>query len=153
VADTSAQRVQFYLLPGADERSRFRLACRLIEEAYLAGERVYVWLDGPLELAQFDDMLWTFADRSFVPHERYLDAQQWQATPVLLSCESAPSIAFDLLLNLGAQVPAAASMARRITEIIDADEPRRRAGRMRFRQYRDQGLTPETHNISVDRAS
>jgi DNA polymerase-3 subunit chi len=147
-----AQRVQFYVLPGADARARLKLACRLTEEAYLAGQCVYVWLDDPLELQQFDELLWTFSDRSFVPHERYQNAQQWQQTPVLLSCEAQPQQPFDWLLNLGADVPTAASQARQITEVIDGGEPSRQAGRARFRQYRERGLTPETHNISADRA-
>jgi len=36
-------------------------------------------------LSTFDDLLWTFADRSFVPHEPYREAAQWQEVPVLLS--------------------------------------------------------------------
>lgn len=148
--DTRAQRIQFYVLPSADERLRLKLACRLTEEAYLAGQRVYVWLDDPLQLQKFDEMLWTFADRSFIPHERYQNAQQWQETPVLLSCDAHPQESFDLLLNLGGLVPAAASQARQISEIVGGDEPSRQAGRARFRQYRDRGLTPETHNMSAD---
>jgi len=128
-----------------------RLACRLTEEAYLAGQCVYVWLDDPIELQKFDEMLWTFSDRSFVPHERYESEQQWQDTPVLLSCDASPPQPFDLLVNLGGAVPPAASQARQIAEIVGGDESRRQAGRARFRQYREHGLTPQTHNMSADR--
>jgi DNA polymerase-3 subunit chi len=152
-APTLTQRVEFHLLPAADERVRYRHACRLAEQAYLAGERVLVSLDSVAQLQAFDEMLWTFADRSFVPHEAYRDEQQWEQTPVLLGCDPQPRQAFDVLLNLANDVPVAASLARRVSEIIDADEPRRRAGRVRFRQYRDAGLTPETHNIPADQAT
>jgi DNA polymerase-3 subunit chi len=94
--------------------------------------------------------LWTFADRSFVPHEIYSDPQQWQHTPVLLGCEAQPQQPFDLLLNLGTEVPAAAARAGRVAEIVDAEEPRRRAGRNRFRHYRELGLAPETRNIAAE---
>jgi DNA polymerase III subunit chi len=142
--------VDFYVLPGTEARARFRFACRLAEKAYLADQRVFVWLDDAAELQSFDEMLWTFADRSFVPHEIYSDAQQWQDTPVLLGCAAQPQLPFDLLLNLGSEVPAAAARAGRIAEIVDAEEPRRRAGRNRFRHYRDLGLAPETHNIAAN---
>jgi len=57
-----------------------------------------------------------------------------------------------VLVNLGSEIPAAASYAARIAELIDADEQRRRAGRNRFRQYRDQGVTPETRTVSAEDA-
>ncbi|MGA8709448.1 MAG: DNA polymerase III subunit chi [Steroidobacteraceae bacterium] len=148
----SARRVDFYVTSGTEERSRFKLACKLTEQAYLAGERVLVCFDEPQALGRFDELLWTYADRSFVPHEIFADAAQWQDTPVLLCCGSQPRQPFDLLVNLGDDVPAAAGHASRIAELIDGDEGRRRAGRNRFRQYREQGLTPETHSISGDDA-
>ena len=143
-------RVDFYVLPGSEARARLKFACRIAEKAYLAGQRVFVWLEDAAELRSFDELLWTFADRSFVPHEIYGDARQWQDTPVLLGWETQPEQPFDVLLNLGSDVPAAAARAGRIAEIVDAEEPRRRAGRNRFRHYRELGLTPETHNIAPD---
>jgi DNA polymerase-3 subunit chi len=142
--------VDFYVLPGSEPRARLKFACRIAEQAFLDNLRVFVWLDDATELRSFDELLWTFADRSFVPHEIYSDAAQWQDTPVLLCCEAQPQLGFDLLLNLGSEVPAAATGAARIAEIVDAQEPQRRAGRNRFRHYRDLGLAPETHNIAAE---
>jgi DNA polymerase-3 subunit chi len=146
----AAPRVDFYVLAGSEARTRLKLACRIAEKAYLADQRVFVWLNDAAELQSFDELLWTFADRSFVPHEIYSDAEQWQHTPVLLGCEAQPQQPFDVLLNLGTEVPAAAARAGRIAEIVDAEEPRRRAGRNRFRHYRELGLAPETHNIAAE---
>jgi DNA polymerase-3 subunit chi len=146
----AAPRVDFYVLAGSEARTRLKLACRIAEKAYLADQRVFVWLNDAAELQSFDELLWTFADRSFVPHEIYSDAEQWQHTPVLLGCEAQPQQPFDVLLNLGTEVPAAAARAGRIAEIVDAEEPRRRAGRNRFRRYRDLGLAPETHNVAAE---
>jgi DNA polymerase-3 subunit chi len=143
-------RVDFYVLAGSEARERLKFACRIAEKAYLADQHVFVWLDDAAELHSFDELLWTFADRSFVPHELYSDARQWQDTPVLLGCEAQPQQPFDVLLNLGSEVPEAAARAGRIAEIVDAEEPRRRAGRQRFRHYRDLGLAPETHNIAAN---
>ena len=142
--------MDFYVLASTDSRERLRLACRLTEKAYLSDARVLVWSDDAAELATFDDLLWTFADKSFVPHEPYREAAQWQEVPVLLSgpSDAAPGSSFDILLNLGAVVPAFAAQANRILEIIDADESRRQAGRARFRSYRDRGLSPQTHHLN-----
>lgn len=142
-------RVEFHVLASSEPRARLKHACRLVEQAYLDGERVLVRLD-PEELEAFDELLWTFADRSFVPHERFGDAEQWQHTPVLLSAAAEPAVPFDLLVNLAAAVPAAAALATRITELVDADEARRRAARERFRRYRDQGLAPQTREFAAE---
>ena len=131
-------RVDFYVLPGTEARARLKFACRIAEKAYLADQRVFVWLDDAAELQSFDELLWTFADRSFVPHELYRDAQQWQDTPVLLGCDAQPQQPFDMLLNLGSAVPAApphapAASPRSWTRRSRAGAP----DATRFRHYRD----------------
>ena len=146
----TARAVDFYVLPGSEERARLKFACELAEKAYLAGERVFVYFDEPQELQRFDELLWSFADRSFVPHEIYVDSQQWQDTAVLLGCGAQPQQPYDVLVNLSNAIPASALNAARIAELIDADDARLRAGRGRFRQYRDQGLSPATHTVAGD---
>ena len=151
----AAQSVDFYVLASTDARERLRLACRLAEKAYLSSAHLLVWSDDAAELSAFDDLLWTFADRSFVPHEPYRDAEQWQEVPVLLSGpdDPAPDRPFSVLLNLGGVVPLCAAQAERILEIIDAEESRRQAGRARFRSYRERGLSPQTHHINGEPSS
>jgi DNA polymerase-3 subunit chi len=144
------QRVDFYVLPGTDTRERLKFACRLTEKAYLAGGRVLVWLADPQALSEFDDLLWTFGDRSFVPHEVLQDLQQWQETPVLLSCDRSPTEPFDVLVNLAPSVPAASGPAARVIEVIDAEPERRSAGRVRFRTYRERGVEPTAHNMAEE---
>jgi len=46
-----------------------RLACRIAEKAYLAQQKVVVLLDDGESLRRFDELLWTFGDGSFVPHD------------------------------------------------------------------------------------
>jgi DNA polymerase-3 subunit chi len=147
---STSQRVDFYVLSGIEERPRLKVGCRLAERAYLAGERVFVWLDGPHMLERFDELLWTFADRSFVPHEIFQDGAQWQDTAVLVGCDAQPQQAYSVLINLGNTIPASAAHAASIAEVIDANEERRQAGRVRFRQYRDRGVTPASHNMAAE---
>jgi DNA polymerase-3 subunit chi len=144
------QRVDFYVLAGTDTRERLKFACRLTEKAYLAGGRVLVWLADPAALSEFDELLWTFGDRSFVPHEILHELQQWQETPVLLSCDRSPTEPFEVLVNLAPTVPAASGPATRVVEIIDAEPERRNAGRARFRAYRERGVEPTTHNMAEE---
>jgi DNA polymerase-3 subunit chi len=152
VPASATPKVDFYVLPATEPRARLKFACGLAEQAFLEDLRVFVWLDDVAALRSFDDLLWSFSDRAFVPHEIFTDAGQWQDTPVLLGCEVQPQEGFDLLLNLGNEVPAAAARAGRIAEIVDAQEPQRSAGRNRFRHYRDLGLAPETHHVAAEGA-
>lgn len=147
---SASQRVDFYVLSGIEERPRLKVACRIAERAYLAGDRVFVWLDEASTLERFDDLLWTFADRGFVPHEIFQNEAQWQDTPVLVGCDTQPQQSYGVLINLGNTIPASAAHAASIAEVIDAHEVRRQAGRTRFRQYRDRGVSPTTHNMSTE---
>jgi DNA polymerase-3 subunit chi len=144
-------RVDFYVMEDASPRARLRIACRVVEKAYLAGQTVLVWHTEPEELREFDDMLWTFSDGSFVPHEA-LAASGFEAAPVLLSAGAAPPGAVDVLVNLAADIPACASVAQRVAEFIDGDPARRQAGRGRFRVYKERGLQPVTHNLGAEPA-
>ncbi|HEU4626336.1 MAG TPA: DNA polymerase III subunit chi [Steroidobacteraceae bacterium] len=139
--------VDFYVLEEVSARARLRTACRVVEKAYLAGHTVLVWHTELDELKEFDELLWTFGDGSFVPHEP-LSAAGFEVAPVLLSMGTPPNIPFDVLVNLAADVPACADAAQRVAEFIDGDPGRRQAGRARFRAYKERGIQPNTHNVS-----
>lgn len=141
-------RVTFYVLADGDERARRTCACRLIEKAYLQDHKVLVRLDTPEDARDFDELLWRYSDRSFVPHETCPPAGAGDA-PVLLTAGSEPPAPADVLVNLGRDVPAWYDRFERVAELVGADEESRRAGRERFRHYRDQGIAPETHNLGA----
>jgi DNA polymerase III subunit chi len=147
---TPGPRVEFYVIENSEPVARLKLACRIAETAFLADQRVLVWHTDPTELKSFDDLLWTFSDRSFVPHEM-LGADESQCeSNVLLSTSALPSQPVDIIINLAPDVPSFMNQAPRIAEIIDGDEVRRKAGRQRFKTYRDLGLQPVSHNIKIE---
>ena len=148
------ERVDFYVLAGTDERERWKFACRVIDKAFEAEQRVLVWLDNAAAVTSFDELLWTFAQDSFVPHEPLTADSDWEAAPVQISCpgargtglvESAPP---DVIVNLAGSIPGGRASARQIIEIIDAEPARRDAGRARFRQYRAEGVEPTSNNVT-----
>jgi DNA polymerase-3 subunit chi len=146
-------RVDFYVLASSDHAARLRFACRLVEKAWLREHRIRVQLDPGGDGAAFDDLLWTFADRSFVPHERLAanGGSQAHAAPVVIAeDDSSGPDGHDLLVNLAAGVHPGYQGYARIAEVVDADEMRRRLGRDRFRFYREQGIEPQTHEIGAD---
>jgi DNA polymerase-3 subunit chi len=147
-AEADVLRVDFYVLQEASSACRLKLACRLAEKAYLAAQVALVWHTDPRELKEFDELLWTFMDGSFVPHEMITPEASIEATPVLLSSGTLPSRPVDIIINLAPEVPACLGQTRRVAEIIDGDDSRRRAGRARFKAYRDLGIQPASHNVN-----
>jgi DNA polymerase-3 subunit chi len=142
------ERVDFYVLKSAAARQRRAFACRLTEKAYLKDLKIVIVNDTLTDAQALDDLLWTFNERSFIPHKLCEDAQSFDpATPVHLILESADIPKADLLVNLAHRLPAHLERCTRIAEIIDADDERRRLGRERFKAYRDLKLTLETHQI------
>lgn len=139
-------RVDFYVLEQADNQARLRLACRLAEKAWLQAQKVLLLAPGTDDARTLDEMLWTFRDRSFVPHEIF-SPDHAPRTSVLISDGSALPAEADVLINLCDGVPAGFERFARIVEPVDGDPARRQAGRDRFRFYRERGVTPDSHAI------
>lgn len=142
----AAPRVTFYVLADADADGRMGYACRLVEKAYLQDNRVLVRCGSPEEAQSFDELLWRFSDRSFVPHE-LLGQDAAPAAPVGILGDGEPSLPGGVLVNLGADVPAWFARFDRVAELVAADDESRRNGRERYRFYREQGVEPETHTL------
>jgi DNA polymerase-3 subunit chi len=62
-------RVDFYVLKSSAARQCWNFACSLTERAYLQGLRVALLCDTAADAEAIDELLWTFSERSFVPHE------------------------------------------------------------------------------------
>jgi DNA polymerase III subunit chi len=139
--------IRFHTLGDAGGPARLKQACALIEKSFRDGERVLVWLDDAAALTQFDNLLWTFADRSFVPHEPLAaDPAACEAPVQLFAGAELPASAaahFTTLVTLREQPSKAALDFNTVIEVVDADPAIRAAGRERFRFYRAHGATPQ----------
>jgi DNA polymerase-3 subunit chi len=143
-----AVKVDFYPLGEPDRRARLVTACRLAEKAYDQGLRVAVRTASAAETAEFDELLWTFSDRSFVPHVVWpTEPDVVAATPVVVGSTSLPPSHRDVLINLAPDAPADFSAYARICEVVGGDEDAKKAGRLRWRTYRDAGCAPEAHPL------
>ena len=141
-------KVDFYLLGAPDPRARLTTACRLAEKAHDQGLRVAVRTSSPTETAELDELMWTFSDRSFVPHEVAGSGAPGGA-PVLLTTDVDPQGPADVLVNLADDVPPWYARYARVAELVGGGDASRQAGRERFRFYREQGLEPESHTLGA----
>jgi DNA polymerase-3 subunit chi len=144
-------RIDFYILAEGGESARHVFACRLAEKAYRLNNSVHIrTADGSLA-SRIDELLWTFRDGSFVPHE-IVKANQAAEAPVTIGSgdsdgERGSNAVSDLLINLSPDIPANIAAFPRIAEIVSSDDDSRLQSRQRFAAYRDQGHTLETHTI------
>ena len=137
-------QVDFYILDGVAPRSRALFACRLTDKACALGHRVFLHTDSEGAARELDELLWTFRDRSFLPHAL---AGEDTETPVHIGHGTEPAGGFHLLINLGHEVPDFFSRFERVAEVVDGDAGNKARGRERFRFYKDRGYPLETHKL------
>ena len=143
---TEAKRVDFYILEATEPAGRMQFACRLTEKAYGLNTQVYAHAESAADAQRFDELLWTFRQGSFIPHQLLTDNPE-QRAPVSIGSGENRAAQGDLLINLTDELPQFSAGFARVAEIICANESARLAGRERFKQYRDMGLEPATHEI------
>ncbi|MEM7431386.1 MAG: DNA polymerase III subunit chi [Pseudomonadota bacterium] len=137
-------RVDFYVLSQFGAQSRQAFACRLAEKAWRLDNTVHIHADDRTSAEQIDQLLWTFRDGSFVPHDM-ADACD-ASTPICIGYGDVAEPR-DLLINLCDTIPTFAETFPRIAELVTSDADARHLSRKRFADYRDKGHTLETHNV------
>lgn len=144
---TAPPRVDFYVLPGDAPAARDQLGCRLAEKACKMGHQVYLHADSEAHARRLDELLWTFRAGSFLPHALLGDDPQPPPQVLIGNAGGAAPPARDVLINLAADMPDFFDRFGRVAEIVDQSEDVKRAGRERFRRYREHGCQPETHKL------
>ena len=108
-----------------------------------------MWVSGGNEAtaSRMDELLWTFRDGSFVPHNLVRTGAEVPDAPVTVGCDPGFAGSRDLLINLDEAIPACAGAFPRIAELVTSDEDSKQKSRRRFVAYRDEGHELETHNV------
>lgn len=143
-------QVSFYLSDDSqqDELStvpaHFALACRLCADLYRAKQRVFVYTADQQKAEAFDELLWQFDAERFVPHNLSGEGPKYGA-PVEIGWQ-APRQNRTVLINLTSEVPAFISRFSQVIEFVPSAEADKVQARERFKQYRQQGINPQTVN-------
>lgn len=136
-------RVDFYLLAEKTERTRRLFACRLIAKAYQKKHKIYISVPSEQAALELDQLLWSFSDASFIPHE--IQSSMETSVPILIG--TAPILGYDLLINLTSTLPDFFKDFPRIIEIIPNEQNFLESGRNNFRSYRKEGCQLESHSF------
>ncbi|WP_412460648.1 DNA polymerase III subunit chi [Pseudomonas sp. SC11] len=137
-------KVDFYILPTDSLSARLDFACKLCEKAWRLGHRVYLHCQDEAQRVDLDERLWRFKGEAFVPHDL---AEQHPEAQVALGIDASAGEHHDLLINLGASVPAFVGQFERVAEIVVEDAAIRQSARDRFRFYREQGYALQDHRL------
>lgn len=140
-------RVDFYLLANSDKQARWLIACRLLEKAYLRGHRAFVYCDNQQDAETLDELLWTFKDNSFIPHNLQGEGPE-PPPPVQIGYGDEPRGFNDILFNLATQIPIFYPRFRRVIEIVPNDDSAKELSRSHYREYRAKQCELQTHEIT-----
>jgi len=141
-------RIDFYVLHPPASQDLAQFACRLLDKIWQQGYRVYIHTNNQAQAQALSQLLWTFRDTSFVPHDLYPDAASSKA-PVRIGYHPTQACSgMEILINLATSVPEFYQRFERVVEIVNQDPAVRAAGRQRYRVYREAGDLPEApHDI------
>ena len=149
VPHVETPRIDFYVTKESTPQFALRTACRIAEKAFSAGHRIHIHMNNEKDCEKLDALLWTFRDRSFIPHE--ISPVPILDCPITISSEMSPEMTSghtDMLVNVSDQIQENYKQFQRIAEIIDNQTESIVAGRERYRFYRESGLDPQHHEVS-----
>jgi DNA polymerase-3 subunit chi len=126
-------KVDFYIIPETEKNLALRFVCRKIEALYAEPHRIYIHLDTLEETQQFNDLLWTFHDISFIPHEIVGENKN---APIKIGYQQKPQDINAILINLSEQIPNFYQEFKQIIEIVPEIEEWKKTSRIKFQAYK-----------------
>ena len=138
-------QVDFYIL-ARPTQSPGQFVCRLAMKAWEQGHKVMVRTASEDQARQLDELMWDYPPGRFLPHETGTSSDD-VAVGIAVYSEGIPEHR-DVVINLCTEAVPDPSRFRRLCEIVPAVPEQRSASRMKFKTYREQGLSPDTHKIA-----
>ena len=138
-------RADFYLI----QKPRFReepllLVCELARKAFDANLATLVLARDAEQAERLDDLLWSFDDDAYIPHQLAGDDED-ELAPVLIAGPDTDTPMRGLVINLrDAAVP---GNVERVLEVVPADDGARGPLRERWKQYKSRGFDVNKHDM------
>ncbi len=138
-------RADFYLI----QKERFReepllLVCELARKALDANLSTLVLARDVDQAERLDDLLWSFDDDAYIPHQLAGDDED-ELAPVLIAAPDADTPMRTLVINL--RDAAVQGSVERVLEVVPADDGARGPLRERWKQYKSRGFDLKKHDM------
>ena len=140
-------QIDFYVVEDNAPDAWLRYACRIIEKAYTMGLHIHILTADESMTRHMDDLLWTFRDRSFIPHQNTCELNELCAVTLNHDDPSDISSNRGVLVNLSPDVPDNYQQFNRIVEIVGSDDSMKKTARKRFMAYKNYGEVPTHHQV------
>ena len=127
---------------------KLNFACKLAKKAFEDGRKLVVYAPDAACASEFDRLLWTFSQLSFVPHVR-AEHVLASATPIIIATNDQALPHHDALLNLGNEPPPFFSRFEHLREIVSMDDEDRGYARERLKFYKSRGFNILNHDMKV----
>ena len=122
------------------------LACRLALMAWERKQKIFVITNSNSDGEALVDLMWQFPENRFLPHAHASEVHAGKA-PVIIGVLSS-LIPTDVVINLCPEAVPEPQRFSRVLEIVPFAEEERTASRVKYRDYMNQGLKPQTHDIN-----
>jgi DNA polymerase-3 subunit chi len=144
--------VEFYVFEKANEQQVDVALCHLIEKWYHAQWSVAILCPSIQKAQKLDQLLWSFNDQSFIPHEVVSTADTKAPILLCLDLSTIPQ-SFDVILNLSETAITTIKPTQMLVEIVFSEHTMQQLARERYKQYRDQGYQLKTIKTPVSKVS
>jgi DNA polymerase III subunit chi len=139
-------RADFYLI----QKPRFRedplrLVCELARKAYDANLWTLILARDAAQAEALDDLLWSFDDDAYLPHQIAGNDDEDELTPVLIATPDNDIALRPLVINL--RDGCVNGEFERVLEVVPADESARGPLRERWKQYQARGLELKKYDM------
>ena len=132
-------QVLFHHFEKTSGRDLLVYICRLVEKGYKQGSKpIYIHFDSENEAKEFDSLLWTFRQESFIPHT-LLGHPEQEKTPVIIGWDTNQIETAEALINVSQDIPRASKSTSKIHEIVGNDENKKNKARERWKAYKANG--------------
>jgi DNA polymerase-3 subunit chi len=111
-----AQEVIFIILSLTNKN---RIVCDLTEKFYNQGKRILIIAEPEKAAVELDNMLWTWKQSSFIPHEYLSELKTSMDEPVMITQSIAENKSYDVLIQV---TPAPDDIRRQFALVVDFAE-------------------------------
>ena len=122
------------------------LACRLALMAWERNQQVFVITESISSTEKLSETMWEYPQGRFLPHTKAEDPEAAKA-PVNIGLISSLKPT-DVVINLCNEAVPQPERFARVLEIVPHASDKRVASREKFKNYRNLGLSPRTHEIN-----
>lgn len=139
--------IDFYIVTESSITECYRFICRLADKAYQHKHPVFILANSKEEAKILDDLLWTFRDDGFIPHD-ILEKNAPATVPVQIGYNITPEYHDNVLINLTTKIPDYFTQFKRVLEIVPSDEASKKVCRQKFKLYKENNCELKTHDLT-----